>query len=235
MIEDAAARGLLDEVVTEWTEAGVLGELCSIVRTVWRQNVDRHEPRLGDDALSLGVQASRNVCNLAVRNLGKTPDVRARDAQTLEVFHQGRILHTSKVGSRSSTWDVSSADWSSSDVRTNSAQANAKAYMPVDGTLFERVGALPGQMADPRVLRYLHLLWQGFDNGGTRSWIGFPCVTAPFWFAVVLLDDNLRGTGGIDLDSSNPLSSTSDFDTLAPPDVVVRRTTGEQRQMPPGA
>ncbi len=93
--EDAAARALLDEVVAEWIEGGVLGDLSDLVRTVWRCNVDRYEPaRLGDDALSLGVQSSRNVCSLAVRKLAGVPDVLARDVRTLENLLSGaRAAH----------------------------------------------------------------------------------------------------------------------------------------------
>ncbi len=127
-------------------------------------------------------------------------------------------------------------DWSASDMRSNCAQANTKAYVPVGGTLFEASGALPGQPADPRVLRHLHLLWQGFDDGGTRSWIGFPCATGASWFAVVLLDDDSGGHGGIDLDGSTPVPPTPHFDTLAPPALdVVRRTGRGERRAPRGA
>lgn len=56
VIEDAAARALLDELVVSWTNGGALGVLRELVPAVWRRNVDRYEPvRLGDDAVSLGV------------------------------------------------------------------------------------------------------------------------------------------------------------------------------------
>ena len=234
---DAAAQALLDEVVAAWTDGGPLGVLRELVPTVWRRNIARHEPaRLGDDRMSLGVQSSRNLCNLAVRGLVGVPGVQARDAKTLEVTYQGRTLHAGKVGSSSPSWDVSSVDWSHSEVRTLCAEANSKAYMPVAGTLFETVGALPGQPVNPRVMRHLQLMWQGFDDGGTRTWLGLPRSGAESWFAVVLLDDNAGGHGGRTLDGDVPLPPSPDFDTLSEPALdLARRAEREARQQPPGA
>lgn len=237
MIEDAAAQTLLNEVVTAWTDGGPLGVLRELVPTVWRRNIARHEPaRLGDDRMSLGVQSSRNLCNLTVRGLVGAPGVHARDAKTLEVTFQGRTLHAGKVGSSSPSWDVSSVDWSHSEVRTLRAEANSNAYLPVAGTLFETLGALPGQPVDPRVMRHLQLMWQGFDDGGTRTWLGFPRLGADAWFAVVLLDDNSGGQGGRTLDGDTPLPPAPDFDTLREPALdLARRAEREARQQPPGA
>jgi hypothetical protein len=235
VIEDAAARALLDDMVVEWTDGGVLGPLRTLVSTVWWRNLDRHEPALGDDAQSLGVQSSRNICNLAVSELKNRDGVHARDANTLEVTYAGRVLHISKVGSRSRAWDVGGIDWAQSEVRTTSAQANSEAYVPVEGTLFEPLGPLPGQPADPTALRHLHLAWQGFDDGGTRIWLGFPRLGEPAWFAVVLLDDNPGGSGGNRPDATGPMP-TSDFDTLREPIVeLARRDDRDGRARPHGA
>ncbi|MQA16994.1 MAG: hypothetical protein GEV09_23540 [Pseudonocardiaceae bacterium] len=224
MIEDAAARALLDESVVEWTEGDVLGPLCEVVRTVWRTNVDRYEPvKLGDDAVSIGVQSSRNVCNLAVRRLATTPGVQARDAKTLVINYRGRVLHSGKIGSRSRSWDVSSVDWSLSDVRTTCAEANTKAYVPVEGTLFEGVGPVRGQPDDPRVLRHLLLVWQGFDDGSIRVWLGFPRLGTPPWFAVVLVDNGSGGRGGVPADGDSPVPPMPDFDSLDAPSVDIAR------------
>jgi hypothetical protein len=225
MIEDAAARALLDETVVEWTNGEVLGPLCEVVRTVWRTNLDRYEPvRLGDDAVSIGVQSSRNVCNRAMRRLASTRDVQARDAKTLVINYRGRVLYSGKIGSRSRSWDVSSINWSLSEVRSASAQANTMAYVPVEGTLFEGVGAMPGQPADPRVLRHLLLMWQGFDDGTTRAWLGFPRLGAVPWFAVALIDDGSGGRGGIPADGDSPVPPMpDDFDSLNEPSVDIAR------------
>jgi len=232
VIEDLGAQTLLNETVAEWTGGDVLDVICGLVRTVWRTNVNRHEPaRLGDDAVSLGVQSSRNVCNLAVRQLADVPGVRARDAKTLEVTYRGRVLHTGKIGSRSRSWDVSSVDWSLSDVRETCAKANTNAYLPVEGTLFEGVGPLPGQPVDPKELRHLLLMWQGFDDGSTRTWLGFPRLGDVPWFAVMLVDGGSDGRGGVAADGETPVPPASDFDTLAEPALDVVRRSGRK----PGA
>lgn len=236
MMEDVAAQALLDEVVAEWAEGDALGALRELVPTVWRQNMIRYEPRLGDDATTIGQQSSRNLCNLAVRRLRGLDGVQARDARTLEVTHRGRTLHVGKVPSRSRNWKVSSVDWSTSEVRTLCAEANTEAYMPVAGTLFGNMGPLPGQPADPRALRHLMLVWQGFDDGTTRTWLGFPRLGADPWFAVVLLDDDRGGRGGMPADGGTPVPPTPDFDTLGEPNLdVARRIKREARQTPPGA
>lgn len=231
MIEDAAARELLDQTVAEWTSGEVLGVLCGLVRAVWRRNVDRYEPvRLGDDALSLGMQSSRNVCNLAVRQLAAVPGVEARDAKTLEVTYRKRVLHIGKITSRSESWQVSSVDWSQSDVRSTCAEANTAAYVPVEGTLFEDVGPLPGQPADPRLLRHLMLMWQGLDDGRTRSWLGFPRTGESRWFAVVRVGDEPGGRGGVPADDTTPVPPVPDFDTLSEPSLeIVRRPVRKPR------
>ncbi|MGD9697338.1 MAG: hypothetical protein AB7V42_16965 [Thermoleophilia bacterium] len=236
MIGDAAARELLDTVVVEWTGAGVLDPLRALVPTVWRKNLDRYEPTLGDDAQTLGIQSSRNICNLAVEQLKGLPAVWARDAKTLEVTHAGRTLHISKVTSRLRSWDVAAIDWSQSEVRTSSAEANSRVYVPVEGTLLEPLGPLPGQPVDPAALRHLHLAWQGFDDGGTRTWLGFPRDGDPAWFAVVLLDDDPGDRGGVRPDDTRPIPP--DFDTLGEPAVeLTRRDDDEQdgRARPRGA
>ena len=59
--------------------------LRPLIGEVWRTNLDRHETWLGDDTRSLGMQSSRNICNLAVERLRGLPGVMARDINTLEV------------------------------------------------------------------------------------------------------------------------------------------------------
>ncbi|REH55188.1 hypothetical protein BCF44_101205 [Kutzneria buriramensis] len=235
-MEDAAAQALLDEVVADWTAGTVLSVLRELVPAVWRRNLDRHEPRLGDDPTTLGIQSSRNICNLAVQELAGVPGVQARDARTLEVTYQGRMLHAGKVASRSRNWNVWSADWSDSDVRSNCAEANSKAYVSLAGTLFAAAEPFGGQPADPRVLRHLLLMWQGFDDGSTRTWLGFPRLDTEPWFAVVLLDDDPGGRGGMPTTSGSPTPPAPDFDTLGEPSLeLARRVEREQRHKPQGA
>jgi hypothetical protein len=99
------------------------------------------------------------------------------------VLYGGRLLHVGKAPSESLSWDVASMDWSSSEVRDDAARANSEAYLPAQGTLFEFV-PYPGMSRVATALAHLHLTWQGFPDGTTRAWLGFPRFGVPSWFAV---------------------------------------------------
>jgi hypothetical protein len=230
---DTAAGELLRQVADQWTANGPLGVLRDLVRQVWRTDVNRFERALGDDAQCLGIQASRNLCNLAVKELSGRPGVVARDCKTLEVRFGGRILHTGKAPSGSPDWDVQSVDWSSSDVRDDAARANTVAYQPTEGTLFEGLPPLPGQVIDPTALALLHLTWQGFDDGSSRAWLGFPCLGERAWFAVMPLDGAGGGSGRARPQVTGPAGSAPDFAALREPDVHVARRPRPDSQ--PGA
>src|SRR5438105_3967226 len=117
-MNDHAAETLLKAVIGEWRDDGPLGELEGIVQDVWRTNVARHEPGLGDDGISLGLQSARNICNRAVLELRGVPGVLVRGGLTLEVRFAGRTLHVGKATPEPSrSWNVWSLDWDSSDVR----------------------------------------------------------------------------------------------------------------------
>ncbi len=200
LMDDFAAQEFLEQVTDEWAAVGVLRVLCDLVDQIWRDDLARHRPDLGDDAMSLGMQASRNLCNLAVRRLQRLPGVRARDRKTLEVTYAGRVLHVGKAPSDSPTWEVNQVDWADSDVREQAAAANTGVYQSSSGTLFENWDdPFPEQNLDPSALRHLHLTWQGLADGSTRSWLGFPRLGSHPWFAVLLLDDTRIGDITIDL------------------------------------
>jgi hypothetical protein len=238
-VDDLAALELLEQVTDDWAATGVLGALRELVGQVWRTDLNRYEPELGDDAMSLGMQASRNLCNLTARRLQGVPGVRARNGRTLEVSYRGRVLHVGKAPSDSLTWDVDQVDWADSEVREHAATANSAAYQSASGTLFEDWDALPGQNLDPSALRHLHLTWQGLADGSTRTWLGFPQLGTPPWYAVLLLDDARVGDATIDVtavteDDGAPITlNLPDFDALGEPDVPVTRRSdviGRQRQ-----
>ena len=195
-MDDSAAQEFLQQVTDEWAASGVLRVLCDLVDQIWCADLARYRPDLGDDAMSLGMQASRNLCNLAVRRLQKLPGVQARDRKTLEVSYADRVLHVGKAPSDSPTWDVTQVDWADSDVREQAAAANTAAYHSASGTLFENWEALPEQ--NPSALHHLHLTWQGLPDGSTRTWLGFPQLGSHPWFAVLLLDEHRRGSPWID-------------------------------------
>jgi hypothetical protein len=187
---DRAARLLLEQVLDDWLGQGPLALLLQLIRRVWLTDLARHDPTLGDDAQTLGILASRNLCNLAVERLRDVPGVVARDRRTLEVTYRGRVLHAGKAPSDELSWDVMAMDWSSSEVRDDAARVNSFAYQTTQGTLFDLLPAGPGAVSSPSALVHLHLTWQGLPDGGTRVWLGFPRLGLPPWFAVVAVSES---------------------------------------------
>jgi hypothetical protein len=222
-VDDYAAQEMLEQVTDEWAATGVLRVLRQLVDQVWKTDLQRYDESLGDDAMSLGMQASRNLCNLTVQRLQHVPGVLARDRRTLEIGYAGRVLHVGKAPSDSPTWSVDQVDWAESDLREHAAAENSAAYQSAGGTLFDGWDALPGQQLDPAALLHLHLTWQGLADGSTRSWLGFPRLGARPWFAVLLLDDARIGQHTIDLRTPDPqpprvnVLHLPELDTLSDP------------------
>jgi hypothetical protein len=52
---------------------------------------------------------------------------------------------------------------------------------------------------NPSALQHLHLTWQGLADGSTRTWLGFPQLGSPPWFAVIQLDDARLSGSTVDL------------------------------------
>jgi hypothetical protein len=242
-VDDVAAGELLDHVTEAWVAQGVLIVLRDLVQQVWRTDLARHDETLGDDAMSLGMQASRNLCNLAVRRLHDVPGVVARDRRTLEVTYADRVLHVGKAPSDSPSWEVDQVDWADSDVREQAAIANTAAYQSTVGTLFEDWDEpLPGPNRDPSALRHLHLTWQGLADGRTRIWLGFPQLGSRPWYAVRRLDEPMAGADSTDAtgptapnDPTGPTGAGTDpvlpyFDRLGEPDVPVSRRAERPRR-----
>ena len=208
---DAAAARVLDEVVEQWTGAGVLGELCDRAQRAWRANLDRHDED-DDDALVLGIRSSRNLAHQTVRALAGASGISAElvGGRSLRVRHAGRTLGVSKAPSGSPTWSPHAMDWSTSEVRQAAAETNAAAYAGTEGALFTLRGA-----DDPQLLSEIHLVWLGLAEGGTRSWVGFPRTGDAPWFAVA--DLGTRGHVGASVPASPATASSAParFDELA--------------------
>ena len=183
----ADVEAYLRQVIEDWWNHGPLATIHDLVGDVWRSNVARYQPEeRGDDALSLGIQSARNICNLAVRRCHDIPGVRVYGGPTLTVHFAGRVLHLGKATpEQSRDWNIWSIDWSHSDVRDRAADLNSEAYHPYGDTLF---AGLEPEVGDPSALRHLHLAWQGFvAQAATRVWVGFPQAGSRPWFAVVPL------------------------------------------------
>lgn len=223
MIQDPEALAHLAAVREHWLNEGPLGTLLALTATVWGTNLRRYEPeRLGDDQLVLGIQCSRNLCNLTVEALRGVTGTKARDRQTLEISFGGQMLHVNKAPAPSSLWNIWSMDWRTSDVREEAARLNSAAYQSDHGTLF---AGLPKRLkGDVDQLRHLHCTWQGLPDGEVRHWLGFPRTGDRPWFAVVELDPpGDMGRGGQPATGTEPPSSSPQFDALAEPTVRVTR------------
>ncbi|WP_020392447.1 hypothetical protein [Kribbella catacumbae] len=175
---------LLAEVESDWTASGVLPELLGLLRDVWRTNLERHEPALGDDAVTLGMGSARNFANRTVQVLVPRNDVIADlQGNSLRVIHLGRTLRASKLPGKSVHTDPYSIDWDSSATRHQGPLANSQQL-----ELFELPTeelAANSAVGSPR---YLHLAWAGdAETGDVAVHLGFPRDTrdgAEPWFAV---------------------------------------------------
>lgn len=235
MRDDAAVQERLEEVVDRWRAEGPLTPLLQLVATVWTTNRNRQDPDLGDDAQLLGLQCHRNILNRSKDLIRSLEDVEADGAQTLEVRFGGLVLHTGKVGSRDRSWRPNSISWDGSPVRQRAARANSEVYTSLAGTLFEQApdddgsGYLFG--GDPASLQYLHLGWQGLDEG-IRAFIGFPSDGPTPWLAVMELDCGRPGTGGLPLPSDGPSAGSPNHDAMALPELSMKRRSSRSNPSP---
>jgi len=222
---------VLSEVAERWKSSGPLTDMLRIIDDVWRSNLDRQEPALGDDAMSLGTLCWRNVMNRTVNHFaGREDGIVARGGQTLEVTFAGRILHVSKVPTQSRSWDPQTMDWDASEVRTDGARANSAVYLHRGGTLFEDVDdVLPARVVgDPRRLTHLHLVWQGLGDAQTRAFLGFPAAGPLPFSAVSLVHDGVQSDLSVAATSIDVAATQPTHDSLAEPALPLRRRAQQE-------
>ncbi|MEV8376608.1 hypothetical protein AB0P21_27940 [Kribbella sp. NPDC056861] len=223
-------EALLSEVTSDWTASGVLPELVGLLRDVWRTNLDRHEPALGDDAVTLGMGSARNFANRTVQEFAQRNEVRADlQGNSLRVVHLGRTLRASKLPGKSVDADPYSIDWESSATRHQGPAANSHQLELFDGfELPDEELAANSAAGSPR---YLHLAWAADpESADIAAYLGFPRDTldgAGPWFAVQLIHRDLPGdqlpivpSGGYDEDR---------FDQRPVPPIAVRLRGGEDQ------
>jgi hypothetical protein len=222
---------LLAEVIAEWTASGVLLDLVQLVRDVWSKNITRHEPGLGDDALTLGLTSSRNLANRTVELFGSRPDVTAElENNSLRVVHRGRILRAYKLPGKSILADPEEADWDSSTSKLQGPSENSWWTQP---SLFDR---LPGEPSEPGTTpgpKYLHLAWAGDpDTGDVAVHLGFPCDRELFgspWLAVDLVyTDQVRELEPTATSGAGP---TDRYDERPSPTVAVHLREASDRHL----
>jgi hypothetical protein len=164
--------GLLAEAVAVLDEHGVLGRLEGLIRQVYRRTAERHEPELGDDAMSFGTTVWRNLVNLGAPTLDDLPGVQTRvDDNSLEVLCAGYVLRLySLQGGRTS--DVASIRWEGSDARLGGAVENSRA----EQLAFDDEGQFPqifaGIMPPKRHVRVAHA--GDLNTGEAIAYIGLP-------------------------------------------------------------
>ncbi len=163
---------LLGEAITALRRREVLDPLEALVRQVYRRAAERHEPELGDDAMSFGTLVWRNLTNLAVAEFADRPGVDARIfGNSLEILCAGYILRLySLQGGLDS--DVESVRWEGSDVRLGGAVENsegARVAFDEDETL---APVFFGIVPPKRHLRVAHA--GDLGTGEAIAYLGFP-------------------------------------------------------------
>ena len=113
---------LMDEAAAVLDEHGVLDRLGELIRQVYRRAADRHEPELGDDAMSFGTTVWRNLVNLGKAEFTNADGVRARiEDNSLELLCAGYVLRLYSLQG-----NVESIRWEGSEVRLGGAVENSR-------------------------------------------------------------------------------------------------------------
>lgn len=180
--------GLLDDAVTVLDERGVLEPLGDLIRQVYRRAAERHEPELGDDAMSFGTTVWRNLTNLGKATFDGVDGVRVRlEDNSLEIVCAGYVVRLYSLQG-----GIESIRWEGSEARLGGAVENSR-----DGQLafddeeqFPEVfaGVLPpkrhiriahtGDITTGEAIAYLGLPRDNRDGGSpwfeVKVWFGEP-------------------------------------------------------------
>jgi hypothetical protein len=227
---------LLDAVIADWTDSGVLPGLIGLVRDVWRINLDRHEPDLGDDAVTLGMGSARNFANRTVREFADRADVQADlQGNSLRVVHLGRILRQSKLPGKSVQADPGSIDWESSTTRHQGPASNSQQLALFEGFEFPDDGFVGDESSTNTATglpMFLHLAWAADpETGDVAVHLGFPRDTrdgAEPWFAVRLVHRDLPGGEQLPIVPSDGYDPDR-FDEREAPSIEVRLRDDEKQ------
>ncbi|GAA0736700.1 hypothetical protein Drose_36050 [Dactylosporangium roseum] len=178
---------LLTDAIATLDERGVLTPLADLIRQVYRRAAERHEPALGDDAMSFGTTVWRNLTNLGAAQFDGQPGVDARiEDNSLEILAAGYILrlYSLQGGTDSS---VESIRWEGSEARLGGAVENS-----ADGQLaFDDDEQFPDAFAGlvPRK-RHIRVAHAGdIDTGEAVAYLGLPRdnrTGGSPWFEVAL-------------------------------------------------
>lgn len=218
-----AAESALDATVKKLMDATVIEHVRSLIQEVWARNLGRYEPdEAGDTPMSLGIQCSQNLHQLALRRVHghelvtdegrwKIEGLEVSDPRgVLTLDMPGIHMITMKVpmaDGRVPNWE-SFADWANeSQVREDLARENSMILggyttPPKDQLEFE----FPAKHT-PGVVRNYMMLWSGDpDSVLTAGWLAVPTMGAlPFAaHKQVWWDTDSDGGGRLLLTASAP-------------------------------
>ncbi|MFC4998557.1 hypothetical protein ACFPIJ_12010 [Dactylosporangium cerinum] len=163
---------LLTDAIATLDQRGVLTPLADLIRQVYRRAAERHEPALGDDAMSFGTTVWRNLTNLGAAEFAGRPGMDARvEDNSLEILAAGYILrlYSLQGGTDSS---VESIRWEGSETRLGGAVENS-----ADGQLAldddeQFPHAFAGLIPRKRHIRVAHA--GDIDTGEVIAYLGLP-------------------------------------------------------------
>lgn len=116
---------LLTKAIATLDERGVLTPLTDLIRQVYRRAAERHEPALGDDAMSFGTTVWRNLTNLGAAQFAGQPGIDARiEDNSLEILAAGYILRLYSLQGGTDA-SVEAIRWEGSDTRLGGAVENS--------------------------------------------------------------------------------------------------------------
>ncbi|GAA0736759.1 hypothetical protein Drose_35965 [Dactylosporangium roseum] len=163
---------LLTDAITTLDQRGVLTPLADLIQQVYRRAAERHEPALGDDAMSFGTTVWRNLTNLGAAQLASQSGVDARiEDNSLEILTAGYILRLYSLHGGTES-NVESIRWEGSETRLGGAVENS-----TDGQLAldddeQFPHAFAGLVPRKRHIRVAHA--GDIDTGEAVAYLGLP-------------------------------------------------------------
>jgi hypothetical protein len=219
---------LLNDAIAALDERGVLTPLADLIRQVYRRAAERHEPALGDDAMSFGTTVWRNLTNLGAAQLTDQPDVDARiEDNSLEIIAAGYIVRLYSLHGGTAT-NVESIRWEGSDARLGGAVQNSAVGQLALDDEEQFPHAFAGLVPRKRHVRIAHA--GDIDTGEAVAYIGLPRDNrnggSP-WFEVALwLGEPARVS--VSVTGRAPHDAELDHDELPIPELDLQ-LRGEHR------
>jgi hypothetical protein len=222
MENDADVKAVLQQLREAVSAAGLDRLLHARARHVWRSNLDRREPELGDTARLLGMNCAENLTQLlhsaltepATRIEGVTATL-TQGALLIEVGgHRFRVIKAPAGSGLDPQW-LRDFRWTPRrPLRYEMAETNARVYPAAAGypgleplLSAEEVGLV----RDARDLHDHFFVWAGIPGSPPRTagWLATPTTAAPNFLAV----EPLWLDSGDDADRAVPVAPQPSPDT----------------------